>query len=347
MDYIVFTDAHLHKFNDFSKSSGRVGNTRLENQLDAIKDILEVARTKNKIVLFLGDLFHQRGRVDTQVFNEAYNLFNEFSDVTIYAIEGNHDNVDNSITSYSSLEPFKYLKNFHLIETYKKVTIPNSQDTFVGISYGEEYDELKQFIKDNKATFLLAHLGVEGSYGAGISKLDGPFSTGDLLVPSNYELALLGHYHRRQQVSKNVYYVGNPVAQNFSDSEQEKGYMTFSTKDGHIVKDSVEFKPLDYPMFIKVTDENLSKYADDLDSLAEHNYVRVVLNEDVFNKLKISDELEELPENLRVEKQVFATTESRIDIKEAGSTIMIAKKWAEEFQPDNIKTITQQLKKVL
>ena len=345
MKYIVISDVHFHKFNDFSKSTGRVNNTRFENQLEAVEDVLEIARDEQRVVLFAGDLFHQRGRVDTQVFNEAFYLFLEYDDVKVVAIEGNHDNVDNSVNSVSSLEPFKVLPNFTLIETYDKVSI--GDDTLVGLSYGEEYSELKEYVKENTATILMAHLGVEGSYGAGMSKLDGPFSTGDLMVPDNYDIGLLGHYHRRQEVSSNTYYVGNPVAQNFSDSEQQKGYMTFETKDGSVIKESISFTALNYPMFIKIDDTNIEKYGDNIEELSKNNFVRVVLNEDVFKNLKLADGLDDLPDNIRVEKQVAVTTDSRIDITDMNSTLAIADKWSEQFQPDNKKTILAQLKKVI
>lgn len=345
MKYIVISDVHFHKFNDFSKSTGRVNNTRFENQLDAVEDVLKIAQEEGRVLLFAGDLFHQRGRVDTQVFNEAFSLFKKYEDVKIVAIEGNHDNVDNSINSVSSLEPFKVLKNFTLIEAYDKISI--GEDTLVGVSYGEEYSELKEFIKSNKATILMAHLGVEGSYGAGMSKLDGPFSTGDLLVPENYDVGLLGHYHRRQEVSHNVFYIGNPVAQNFSDSEQQKGYVTFETDKGKVLNDTMKFTRLKYPMFIKVDSTNIDKYGKDIEVISESNFVRVVLNEDSFKNLSLSDGLDDLPENLRVEKQVSVVTDSRIDITDMNSTLSIADKWSEEYQPDNKKTILEQLKKVL
>lgn len=345
MKYIVISDVHFHKFNDFSKSTGRVNNTRFENQLDAVEDVLKLAKKEDRTVLFAGDLFHQRGRVDTQVFNEAFSLFKKYEDVRVVAIEGNHDNVDNSINSVSSLEPFKVLSNFTLIETYDKISL--GDDTLVGVSYGEEYAELKEFIKNNKATILMAHLGVEGSYGAGMSKLDGPFSTGDLMVPDNYDIGLLGHYHRRQEVSPNTFYIGNPVAQNFSDSEQQKGYITFETENGKVVNDSLKFTRLKYPMFIKVDNTNINKYGDDIEAISKDNFVRVVLNEDVFKNLSLSDGLDDLPDNLRIEKQVAVVSDSRIDISDMNSTLSIADKWSEEYQPDNKKTILKQLKKVL
>lgn len=350
MKYYVVSDVHLHKFNEFSRNEGPFGNSRLLNQLSGLEDILKSARddSEETTLLFLGDLYHQRGKVDTEVFNEGYKLFSKYPDIPVYMLEGNHDNVNNSINSPSSLELFSLLPNVTLIPTYEKVKVEGTEDTFVGISYGEEFSELKTFIKENKATFILGHLGIEGAIGAGSTRLDGPFTTQDLLVGKNYQLGLLGHYHGRQELVKNLWYVGNPVAQNFSDEGQEKGYMTFTTDSkGTYIEGSLEFHNLGYPMFIKITDENLSDYVDRLDSVTKNNYVRLVVNDLSANTLKLSEDHLENEENIRVEKQIKVESKTRINITSDDSLEEVAKSWSDEFQPDNKETIIKQLRKVI
>lgn len=345
MKFFVFTDLHLHKFSDYSRSEGPYNNTRLEAQVSALNEIIEKARLEHATVLFLGDLFHQRGKVDTEVYNAGVKTIARYPEVDIYMLEGNHDNVSNSIHSSSSLEPLAYLPNVTLIEEYEKFYI--GKTSFVGLSYGEEYEELKTFLKENTADVLLGHLGVEGANGAGMSKLSGAFTTGDLLVPSNYSLALLGHYHKRQELAKNVFYVGNPVAQDFGDSSMEKGYMSFETDVNGVIQDSITFHKLDYPMFIKVDKSNIQEYGDNVEELAKDNFVRVVLDSETFNQVKLSSNQEETPQNLQIEKQTIVTTESRLDIKDTNSVEEIARAWSKEFQPNNEELIVQQLKKVM
>ncbi len=339
--YLVFSDLHLHNWSDFSHPDGITGNSRLTNQINAFKDMMSVARSDGRIVLFLGDLFHQRGRVATNVFNSAMDVLSSFKDVPMYAIEGNHDNVSNSINSDSSLEPFSVLPNFHLIKTYEKLNI--GEDSIVFVSYGEEYSELKEFISSNSATLLLGHLGVEGSMGAGKSKLDGAFSVGDLNY-SNYDLVLLGHYHKRQNLNNNSLYVGNPVSQDFGDDGQFKGYYTFDTDKGKVLEKTLKFSALDYPRFIKITEENFES-TDEIEKLSENNFIRVILPENVIKKSSILDE--DIPDNIRLEKKVEMTSDVRIGIDLNSDIVSIVKKWSKEFQPNNVDIITDQIKKVL
>lgn len=335
MKYIVFSDAHLYPWSEFSSPDAKYITSRLRLQISALTDVLTIAKGEGATVLFLGDLFHQRGSVKTQVFNLAYELFERFSDVPVIMIEGNHDNVSNSIKSPSTLEPFKFLPNVTLIPEYEHITIPNTSDTLTAVSYGDEYGELKEFIKDNPATIMMAHLGVEGASGAGNSKLDGAFTVADL-QPASFDLVLLGHYHKAQFLASNTLYVGNPVAQNFGDANMHKGYYSFETSEGHVVKDSLTFHDLHYPEFLAYEASGLPE---DIEELSEHNYVRIRGEGGAIDKALRLD-TSEPSGNIKIEKTfAFDDDTTRIDIKGDSTPIDITKKWGEEFQPDNTDTL--------
>lgn len=335
MKYLVFSDAHLHPWSEFATPDPKYLTSRLKLQIQAITDVLEQARKDKATVLFLGDLFHQRGSVKTQVFNLAYNLFAEYTDVPVIMIEGNHDNVTNSIHSASTLEPFTHLPNVTLIPEYDSFTVPNTQDTITAVSYGDEYAHLKEFIKSNPATILMAHLGVEGAMGAGNSKLEGAFTVSDL-YPDTFGVVLLGHYHKSQYLAPNTLYVGNPVAQNFGDANMHKGYYSFETKDGNLDLSTLVFHDLHYPEFLAY---EASELPENVDELIETNYVRVRGEGAIIDKAMKLDT--EAPiKNIKIEKTFSANKDTtRIGIKGDSTPIDITKKWADEFQPDNTDTL--------
>lgn len=339
MKYLVFSDLHLHNWGDFSQPDDVTGNSRLTMQIEALGKMLSIAEQEGRTVLFLGDLFHQRGRVATNVMNWAVKTITDHPDVEIIAIEGNHDNVSNSIHSESSMEVLRHLPNITLVEEMD--TFSNDGDLITALSYGEEYAEIKEYLKSTRANILIGHLGVEGAKGAGESKLDGAFSAGDF-TQGNFGLVLLGHYHKRQKLADGVFYVGNPVAQDFGDAGQEKGYMTFEVVDGEATQPV--FHKLDFPQFIKVTKDNVVQYQD-LEALAKDNYVRVVLPESAIKETTLKGE--ELPDNLRLEKQVEVSNDSRLDVEDGTDVVSVVKAWGNEFQPDNIDVLIKQIKKVL
>ena len=224
--YIVFSDLHAHLFTDFAKTDKEYINTRLANIVNGLRDTLDIAKREHRTVLFAGDLFHARGSVRSEVFNAVFKIISGYRDVNIIMIRGNHDSSNNTLASPSSIEPFGFLDNVRLFTGLDTLDI--NGDTLTLVSYGEEYAEIKQFIKDNPADIMMAYLGIEGSKGAGASSLDGAFTVGDLYPD---KIVLLGHYHRSQKFTNNMLYVGNSVAHNFSDYDMHKAAQSTKIKD--------------------------------------------------------------------------------------------------------------------
>lgn len=330
--YIVFSDLHAHLFTDFAKPDKEYINTRLANIVKGLRDTLEIAKKEQRTVLFAGDLFHARGSVRSEVFNHIFETIAKYQEVPIIMIRGNHDSSDNTIGSPSSVEPFKYLPNVHLYTRLDTMEI--NGDTLTLVSYGEEYAEIKQFIKDNPADIMMAHLGIEGSKGAGASSLDGAFTVGDL-YPDKNGIVLLGHYHRSQKFTDNMLYVGNPIAQNFSDSDMHKGVYTFEIKNHKML--DLNFVDLGYPMFE-------TKTLDTIGEAQPTSYVRVKATKDALETIK---ENTEVPENIRLDVEYKATSDTRIDIDVTDTPKEISKSWAKEFMPDDEGVILKQLDKVL
>ena len=54
MKYIVFSDLHAHLFNDFAKPAEPYINSRLTNIVNALRDILNIAKEEERTVLFAG-----------------------------------------------------------------------------------------------------------------------------------------------------------------------------------------------------------------------------------------------------------------------------------------------------
>ena len=331
MKYITFSDLHAHEFTEFAKPDKDYINTRLANIVHAVEDIFNLARNEHRTVLFAGDLFHARGSVRSEVFNFIFKVFMDNQDVPVIMIRGNHDASNNHLYSPSSIEPFAVFPNVHLVTTLENFDYQG--DTITAVSYGDEHEDMKSFIKEHPADILLAHVGIEGSKGAGFSKLEGAFTVSDM-YPEVNKVVLMGHYHRSQKFTDNMLYVGNPVAQNFSDSGMAKGTWTFEI-DNHELKD-LTFVDLGYPMFETV---DLASYND----VAETSYVRLNATKEEVKAMEMTTDI---PENVRLDITYETTTDTRIDIKTTDSPEEIAKNWAKEYMPTQEQLIVDILKDV-
>jgi DNA repair exonuclease SbcCD nuclease subunit len=90
---LFFSDIHFHNFRNHSRVLDTGVNSRLDNAVrvvDYLRDYCVLNGVRH--VLFGGDLFHERGRLDTEVFNAARQACKRLSQVAdLYLVVGNHD----------------------------------------------------------------------------------------------------------------------------------------------------------------------------------------------------------------------------------------------------------------
>ncbi|BDA81533.1 recombination exonuclease A [Staphylococcus phage vB_SsapH-Golestan-100] len=341
MKFIFFTDSHFHLFTDFSKPDEFYRNDRFKEQMEALNSVFEIAREKEATIIFGGDLFHKRNAVDTVVYNEVFKVFARNKDVAVLLLRGNHDATTNSVYTDSSIDTFEYLPNVSVFQSFG--TIEKDNVNIVFTAYGDETEEIKEYIKENnklgKVNILVGHLGVEGSLtGKGSHRLEGAFGYQDLL-PDKYDFILLGHYHRRQYFQNpNHFYGGSLMQQSFSDEQEANGVHLIDTDTI-----TTEFIPLDTRRFITVRGDDVPE---DLDQLIEYgHFIRFVgsTNQAKAIELASTDETN----NIRVELQKDYTVEKRIDSEVTDSPLSIASSYSDKYYPEAKKEILECLQEVL
>lgn len=186
--------------------------------------------------------------------------------LTMYAIAGNHDKNDQSRCE-SFLSAFRKWDRFHLIESGGCSKIPDSKvhvsmmPYFTEEVYDENLRELHDFIFDDKPKdcdhfILITHVSVNG-----VKNNDGSEVTTGLSpnLFKNWDKVLVGHYHNKSKVGKNIYYIGSAYQANFGE-DGDKGF-TVIYNDG-----SIEQVKLVFPEFVKFyVDVNSLTSADILD----------------------------------------------------------------------------------
>lgn len=329
----AFSDFHAHLFQEFSKVDAEYGSDRFRTQCNALETVLDVADGKNHIVVFLGDLFHKRGAVDTLVMNHILRIFAKYSDVPILMIRGNHDSKTNSLYSESSLEAFKFMKNIKVVDTPELVSTRHAE--FLCIPYGDEVDYMKEVLADGiskltKPGFILAHVGVDGaSTGKESHRLEGAFGTADFQADNpNVTAVLLGHYHKRQFLGghNNMLYCGNTVQTSFSDEGQEKGMYHVN---GFTKGSEIEFQAIDAPMFLTIDGNNVP---DNIEELLEKHYVRFIGTSSQIKAVQTAIESTGTT-NIRVMEKKDYDTEARIAITPKSTPEEVTKAYARQYFP--------------
>lgn len=329
---VVFSDFHAHIFNDFAKPDEEYVNDRFRAQMETLQKVYEIAREKEATLLFAGDLFHNRSRLEDIVFNNVYNIIAQNSDIDTYLLKGNHDAKNNSTDSPHWLETFKHLDHVTVMDEAKEYRDDEKNIRFLALPYTDDVKYLKEkvteFVKvaEDKtySNILTGHLGVDGSeVGRYNHRLEGAFTVGDLR-PDVFDYVPLGHYHKRQFLggTGNTFYVGNTIQTSFSDEGQDKGVYFIDLEE----KGRPEFIAIPNKKFITL--EKIDKNTQDL---VDNNYVRFILPQDQATAVEV---YRTEGDNIRVEIQKEYKSETRIDIGVDSSEEQIVKSYTEEYFPE-------------
>lgn len=326
--FIVISDTHFHNWTEFSKPDDKYGNSRLGEQLKVLEEVFDIARDNNASIIFAGDLFHKRQSVDTRVFNAVYEAFENNRDVMVYGIPGNHDKVNNSLHSDSSLDTFQYINNTKI---YTEMSHEDMGDvTFTMIPYGDEVEEIKEYLNNVKVTkdkpnILVAHLGVSGSIaGKGGHRLEGAFTYEDL-HPEKFDYILLGHYHRPQVLQENDkhVYVGTLTQNNFGEEGHETGPILVDTEKG-----TLERIPVESTKFVTIEGSNIP---DNIEKILENSYVR--FTGDRGQARALENTVDDLT-NVRINIEEIMEVDTRIEIDKTTDPVVITEKYMEKYYPD-------------
>lgn len=282
MKFIIFSDLQAHNYSQYSYLIDGV-NSRLMDVLSVLRDIKKYA-IKNGIknILFCGDLFEAKSKIDIDVYVRVFNEFKLFKEagLNIYGIVGNHDMYlrDGDINLHS-LRPFS-----SVIEILNRsgVCIPNGKRKVMvyGLSFTDNLKNLIQYVNnipnDNQYKILLLHCDIDGAkVGPNDYRLKGSIKK-DSFDYKKFKWVFLGHFHNYQCITKNMLYVGSPLQHNMGDRGFERGFLVLDVENNitnRVITNS--------PTFIKV------KYKGVVKGNFDNNFVEVRIHQKYIEKESI------------------------------------------------------------
>lgn len=256
--FSVFSDLHAHNYKSFDSNG-----SRLNNAVQVIRDVFNKSNAQGVDTIFFGgDLFHLHKMIPTVVENALISVFGEmfkkYPNTTLYAITGNHDFekknlfVNLSATANGALKHLSQIfDNFRLLDGLT-TTQHGSGVTISGVPYYDYKEHFIQAVNDtrerldpNEFNILLTHQTPSGLIDFPIESDTDP--TNDY---NGFDLVLNGHIHTRRQLTEKYFLIGSPLAQNFSDPLEERGFSIFTITDkSEFIQ---EFINLNYPKFITI-----------------------------------------------------------------------------------------------
>ena len=149
MKILAFSDIHCHNYPQFATRLESGLNSRLVDCLNCIKQVETICKEREiKHVVFAGDMFKSRAKIDVDVFTETWHRFESLSEFAeVKFLVGNHDQFTR-IGDINCLEPFR---NLGQVIAYPK-TLRIGDYPCYGIPYTVDYEELLEATPEYRTT---------------------------------------------------------------------------------------------------------------------------------------------------------------------------------------------------
>lgn len=242
MKFLIFSDLHLNNF-PFSNTNKKGENELFEAGLSIIDQLYGFAKENSiKYIFFLGDLFHNRTKIDSFVYVRAYEkikeYFNDKNSPVLFILVGNHDQRDKE--GNHTLIPFDGIRNVYIIDKNIKFYSVN----FIFCPHNFSLEKLYTFLVScsDEASFVFLHQL--------LPKKDtlNNFVNNDLIDTTRfkYQYIFSGHNHKPfKDEQLNLYNIGAPMHLNYGDSCLKERYFLYYN-DGNILWIETKFPKFAY-----------------------------------------------------------------------------------------------------
>lgn len=328
--FILITDLH-------------VSAKTIDLVLAVLARVREIAKERGlHRVICLGDFWDARNILSVRHVHMLMDEFARYQEdgILFDFIPGNHDQV--------SLDG--HIHGVRVFEQYDNVTIATNPIydhdlEIVLLPWREDTMEQAQLFSDVPDGYtVFAHAEAPGSLANSGKKMEGKFKKKDL---KRLRAVYLGHFHKRQAIGDNCWYIGNPFEKDFSEMGDPKG-MAIVTRAGSIEPEWIPFDefpkhfrlhfPEDAKRFVEPgVDDIVEVYAsrEDMQTAAYAATVAKTVATDV-RKLP-------LPDPKKSVVPAFA-----LGIKEAISEYAASpESWAGLFKEDDVETLSRMGEEIL
>jgi DNA repair exonuclease SbcCD nuclease subunit len=280
---LLFSDLHIHPH--------KKSLNRLEDCLKIIPWVFEEAKKNNvKNIIFGGDFFHDRHKIDIYTYQRAYDTLSQSiknTNINIWLLLGNHDLWFYENSDISSVYPFASINGVHVISKPSRIKIDSLNWDFLPFTQNpiNSLKILNEFPGEKQC--LIGHIALnqakmhKGVYASDIVvEHEGDLTPVDSDIFSEYEQVFLGHFHSEQKINSKVEYIGSPLQLSFGEAFEEKHLIILDDKTRKKKYIKNDFSP----KHLILTKEEIEKY--DLDG----NFVQLLVDDmssvDILNLKK-------------------------------------------------------------
>lgn len=254
---LFFGDIHIHPHKRSSE--------RLQDCLDCLDWVFQTAK-ENKVqnIVFLGDLFHDRQKIDVLTYQRTFEIFERHlrhANFQVYLLLGNHDLWHFQKCDVSSVNPLRAIDGIEVVDSPKILLLNDVPIAFLPFTHSpiegakELQTEWEQLVlPKGTRRILTSHIAIDGAlYNARHQTFSEVIIEHDSdMVKVGSELfdwwdnVFLGHYHAAQRLDDRVEYIGSPLQLSFGESDQQKHVLIYDLENGQREYVTNDFSPKHY-----------------------------------------------------------------------------------------------------
>jgi len=271
MKVLLSSDLHLYPH--------KKSYSRLQNCLDVLSWIFETAKEKQiKHILLLGDLFHEKQKIDVYTYQKSFEIFEKYMDgsVNVYFLLGNHDIWHLNKWDVSSVYPLRSLPNATVINRPCTLQVGEYPISFLPYT-SDPAEDIVDIHNDSKHKILCGHCAIDGALlnvmGGVHSNVsvehDGYMSKMSPEIFKDWDQVFLGHYHAKQIIKPNIEYIGSPLQLSFGEAFTHKEILVYDleTQEKEYVRNNFS------PQHFIVPQKDIDKY--DLNG----NFIQIIMED--------------------------------------------------------------------
>ncbi len=277
MKFAFIADIHLSRYSQDKIEDESNLPERLHSIRRALTEVAMYCKQHEiRHLIIGGDTLHGKSIIYAIAQDLMLQFFKNYDFLQCIVIDGNHDISGKGVEVVSALRSLENIRNVRWVKFDQTYHLQPEDILFVPYSY-----KLPQAIKDHKAKILISHFGLsEAVLNSGMSIIS-DVSVKDLV--GKYELALLGHYHKPQEIigpNISIYYVGSLIQLDWGEKNDEKRFLVVDTDTMNVQSIPIT----DYKKHIEI--ELLSSNVDEALKAAKEakdagNHVKIIMKEPV------------------------------------------------------------------
>lgn len=215
MRFCFYTDPHFAQNSSIVRSMGTKYSTRLENLINSINWVEELAYNCNCSAIICGGDFFDSTQLNSMEISAMKEI--RWAPMTHFFLTGNHE-ASVSNLQFSTSDIFNLCQSAIVVSSAEEYSFDEADDVdfcFIPYVIEKERKPISEYIKrDAKKRIIFSHNDIKGVQYGQFMTVDG-FDIQD--IESNCDLFLNGHIHSCSWVTDKIINVGNLTGQNFTE----------------------------------------------------------------------------------------------------------------------------------